>query len=112
MGSSPWFAAVPVISANLRDISTPFGFVETKKRDAVLWKQDSFYPVPRFQVRFKRWQDCATLLVPNPRTCCRSSPAVYELQGFEQLQTYEQEPAGLMSELQYYRVYGQLLLSQ
>ena len=71
-------SGLPVISPNLRDISTPFGFVETKKRDAVLWKQDSFYPVPCFQVRFKRWQDCATLLVPNPRTCCRSSPAVYE----------------------------------
>ena len=61
VGSSPWFAAVPVISANLRDISTPFGFVETKKRDAVLWKQDSFYPVPRFQVRFKRWQEIVQL---------------------------------------------------
>ena len=101
-GSISLVAGLPVISPNLRDISTPFGFVETKKRDAVLWKQDSFYPVPCFQVRFKRWQDCATLLVPNPRTCCRSSPAVYEssCKGLSSFRlTSKSQAARFMSEL-------------
>ena len=106
---------MPVISPNLRDISTPFGFVETKKRDAVLWKQDSFYPVPCFQVRFKRWRDCATL--PSPKSANLLSLLTrglwVGLQGFEQLQTYEQEPSSPVYEwIKHYRVYGQLLLQQ
>ena len=89
--------------------------METKKRDAVLWKQDSFYPVPCFQVRFKRWRDCATL--PSPKSANLLSLLTrglwVGLQGFEQLQTYEQEPSSPVYEwIKHYRVYGQLLLQQ
>ena len=108
-GSISLVAGLPVISQNLRDISTPFGFVETKKRDAVLWKQDSFYPVPCFQVRFKRWQDCATLLesrirelvvAVHPRFMSRAARvwAASDLRA----RVYEW--------IKYYWVYGQLLL--
>ena len=86
LNPSCWFSVpvLPVISENLRDISTPFGFVETKKRERCCTLETRYFLsgslVPRKIVQLN--------IFSNPRTCCRISPAsssVYECKGLSTL---------------------------